>query len=842
MKQTLIHLSVFLSSFFVLNSLKANTYYFSSASGSDSRTPAQAQNSATPWQSLNKLNSYFNSLQPGDMILFKSGETFYGNIVVTKSGTTSQPITFSSYGTGNKPVITGFTTLSSWVSIGNGIYESYNSSLASVVNMLTLDGSMQSMGRYPNIDAPNKGYLAFESHNSNSITDNQLTSAINWTGAELVVRTKRWVLDRVKITSHSGHTLSYNPALTYTPYDDYGYFIQNHIKTLDQLGEWYYNPSTKKMAVYFGSNNPSSYNVQASAISTLVSIDHHDNIIFNGVAFNGSNAKTFDFFYANDITVQSCNITFSGVDAIDASATDDLVVQNTYFNFTNNNTLDLNYNCNNSSIRYNYIANTGMLAGMGLSGNITYIGISIFGANNLVEFNTIYNTGFSAIHFSAGNSNVIKNNFINYFTTVKSDGGGVYSVEASGSNYTGQKITGNIVLNGIGASEGTDQLNFASSNGIFLDDNCSNIDITSNTVSACGRSGILVHNSFKINILNNVLYDNTTQLSLIHDYAMPNALLRNMVVKNNVGFARTDSQDVVYVRTEANDISLLGVMDSNYFSRPVDDDLTMTSSCVIGGIRVDRYQDLANWQSTYNLDKASQKAYALIPSYNINSFSGSNKFTNGSFNSSISGLYTSPSSSWISSKLDGGTFQATNQFSTINYYYVVIGIGAVSSSKSYVLNFSSLASKDTLSSVYLRFSGPPYTRISDIKMNPLSTSRRENQYVFTAPASAADASIIFEIRCPKLNFWLDNIELYDASVTQTDPDDYIVFEYNNSARSKTVPLSGTYTDAYGKTYSGSVVIPPFYSVVLVKQTTANLLYSFKNSNKSPENGYLVSGF
>src|SRR5690606_24323121 len=64
----------------------AATYYFSSSSGDDSRNSAQAQNPDTPWKSISKLNSIFKSLKPGDKILFKSGDTFYGTIEISRSG------------------------------------------------------------------------------------------------------------------------------------------------------------------------------------------------------------------------------------------------------------------------------------------------------------------------------------------------------------------------------------------------------------------------------------------------------------------------------------------------------------------------------------------------------------------------------------------------------------------------------------------------------------------------------------------------------------------------------------------------------------------------------------
>jgi hypothetical protein len=143
------------------NTTKATNYYFSSISGDDSRTSTQAKSSLTPWKSLSKLNSFFSSFQPGDSVLLKRGETFYGSITVTKSGTTSSPIIISAYGSGNKPVITSLVTLSNWVSKGNGIWESYNSSLGTEVNTVLLNDVEQQLGRYPNSDAVDDGYLTF---------------------------------------------------------------------------------------------------------------------------------------------------------------------------------------------------------------------------------------------------------------------------------------------------------------------------------------------------------------------------------------------------------------------------------------------------------------------------------------------------------------------------------------------------------------------------------------------------------------------------------------------------------------------------------------------------------
>src|SRR5207245_2811327 len=106
----------------------------------DSRSSSQAQNSSTPWRSIDKLNSFMGNIKPGDQILFRCGDTFFGAITSNKDGTSSAPITFSSYGSGAKPVISGLATVSSWNSLGNGIYESNALSVGSQVNMVLVNG------------------------------------------------------------------------------------------------------------------------------------------------------------------------------------------------------------------------------------------------------------------------------------------------------------------------------------------------------------------------------------------------------------------------------------------------------------------------------------------------------------------------------------------------------------------------------------------------------------------------------------------------------------------------------------------------------------------------------
>ncbi|MCR4864498.1 MAG: right-handed parallel beta-helix repeat-containing protein [Bacteroidales bacterium] len=95
-------LSVILAVFLAASTLSAqDKTYFVSAQGNDS---ADGLSVATAWKSIEKVNSV--TFQPGDRILFRKGDTFYGQIAVKGSGEEGRPITMSSYGDGSgRPVI-----------------------------------------------------------------------------------------------------------------------------------------------------------------------------------------------------------------------------------------------------------------------------------------------------------------------------------------------------------------------------------------------------------------------------------------------------------------------------------------------------------------------------------------------------------------------------------------------------------------------------------------------------------------------------------------------------------------------------------------------------------------
>lgn len=596
-----------------ITQLKANTYYFSTNSGNDSRSAFEARNAATPWKTLAKLNAIFGDLNAGDSVLFKRNEIYIGAIIAAKSGALNLPIVFAAYGTGAKPVITGLTTLTGWTNIGNGIWESSCPSSA-MVNRVLMNGEIKEIGRYPNLSAPNKGYLTMESSNGiYQFTDNDLPASPDWTGGEVVIRKARWVIDRNLITRHSGNTIDYSSESSYSPDPSAGYFIQNHPKTLDITGEWYYRLSDQKLGIYFENGDPASRTIQASTVNKTVVINALSGFAFDNINFIGANSAAFEIINSQAVRISNCDILYSGLDAVYAKNSTQLTFENLLINHSNNVALNLD-NCSNLVIRGNRIKNTGITAGTGKGDSGGYEGILLSGDNVLIEQNEIDSSGYIGITFR-GNLNVMKNNFISNFGFVKDDASGIYTwnnIPNAPLTY-GTKITNNVIINGIGAPEGTQWPTYRPVSGLYIDDNTANVEITGNTISECRLYGIYIHNAHDLSLDKNTFFNSNCQLGITEDSHAAYSMVRNVTMHDNIFFAREFYYRVAEFKTSVSDINEFGVFDNNYYCRPTYEKQIIYPSYLLNQGYVENSLNLEEWKAMFGKDLSSKKAPVELP-------------------------------------------------------------------------------------------------------------------------------------------------------------------------------------------------------------------------------------
>lgn len=584
-------------------------FYFSTSLGDDTRTSTQAQNPATPWKSIAKLNSFFTNLTAGDSILFMKGDTFGGTIKVTKSGTTSKPIVFSAYGNGAVPVISGFTKLSSWTNKSTNIWQAIVPTSNTILNVVTIDGIQYGMGRYPN-----STFLTYESVSGNtSITDNQLTGTPNWTGAEVVIRKIRWMLDRNIITNHVGSTLTYNTGTSWSPTAGFGYFIQNDLKTLDVFGEWYYDVPAKTLKMYSVGNPSTGRTIKVSVLDTLVSILSEDNIILTGLTFEGSNSDAIVIQSSKNVVIKNCNINYSGESAITTtnSSTDAiLTIDGNTIDNANNGGITLGNNSTIAWIKNNTIKNINILEGTGDSeGSGDAIA---FHCKAIVEYNNIDSVGHSAIVMTNADSMIVRYNKISNYCLTRYDGGGIYTWNADGTFPQGQQIKQNIVLNSNQTGTGIANSTLLNIRGIYCDNNSTNIDIDGNTVYNASTAGIYLLRSDNIKINNNTCFNNSQQLAFKYAYGTL-LKIRNLEINNNIFVAKEADQLALYFQSIANDIPLFGKADNNYYARPIDDNATIQTIDPTNGT-VNR--TLSSWQTYSVQDTRSKKSPKTITTSN----------------------------------------------------------------------------------------------------------------------------------------------------------------------------------------------------------------------------------
>ncbi|SIN80399.1 Ig-like domain-containing protein [Algoriphagus halophilus] len=803
----------------------ATDYYFSTSSGNDGRSATQAQSPSTPWKTIDKLNSISSSLKSGDRILFRSGEVFYGTIKVASSGGSGSPIVFTSYGSGAKPIITSMVTISNFTSIGNGLYQAdlsnYNLPRIQVV---LLNNQIKEIGRYPNSDASNGGYLKIGSVQSQTGFTSTTGIPYNGSGGEVVVRKNNWIIDRHRINYISGNFISFQGNEShYAPQAGFGYFLQNHPSLLDRAGEWAYDPDSKKFTINLSGYNVSNVNIAVSSLENLVTHNPYINDLkFSNLHFKGSNGSIFEISRSQNFTVENSTLEFAGENAINAADVRGLVIQNNQILSPFNNGINIRYGAPGAIVSNNVIDKAMLFQGMAKSSDLAGIGIFVASDsdNSIVQKNRITNIGFNAIHFG-GNYTKIVNNYIDNFCLFKQDGGGVYNNSDGlvGRNNIGREISGNIILNGKGTKNGTiEEVDMAE--GIYLDDNSAGIKIANNTIAFMTGKGIYLHNANNIEVLNNLFYRSKVQLQLTHDYyGDPN---RNIRISGNQ-YSNVDELEEIYsAYSVIDDIGSVGTINSNYFLDPFNQDFFIhTRSTSDPAVGINR--NLGNWASSFGYDTNSTK-----PSFDLSTTKvlSSSLIKQSNFNAGsgiISGLYNA-SSRVLSSGISGNTLVIyPNSSSSATAY---IQIGAVNSGEKILMEFDMKGSPENKPVELFLEATFNVDKGKGNKIIATKSGTTHYKVFLDAKATKSTESMVMRIPSSAQEVYLDNIEISKVQTEELPKENFVFFDYNASSSPVSVPLDGTYKNGKNQQFSGSVTIPAYGSVVLAK---------ISNEGGSPEN-------
>lgn len=580
----------------------ATNIYFDATAGSD----GGAGTIGSPYKTITKLNTLFASMSNGDSVLFKRGETFYGEIVCNHSY-----IKFGAYGSGAKPIISGFYTIPTWTNISGNIWESTAAvSTLTTCNIASINGTNYSMARLPK-----SGYYTIGTTNgSTTITDAShiSTSVITANiGAFVAIRELMYEINNRLITNVSGNTITYTAGSpTRTTPVGWGYILMNDQKLISQAGEWAYNSSTKKLSVY-SVGTPSG--IKVPALETGVDLNGEDNCSFTNIQFQGFNTTGINTTSQNNITVTGCDFSFIGTNAINGYGNSaDLIVTGSTFTDIGSRGIWA-ASSDRALIQNNACTRVGHYAGMGSNGDDSYTAIIANGDNSQVLNNTIINAGYCGIRWD-GAQTLVQGNFVDTTNYVKDDGGGIYSYQVQYGNnqhdWGAQRvIRDNIVLNAIGAAAGSTE--GAQGFGYYFDGQACNFNVLHNTTANNSKAGIFVNGGARFNIDSNTVYNSSRQLYVLKI----GGNIDDISVNYNTLTAKETTQYAAYYEPGATTMPVSFSANNNCYARPIADN----TSIWYDANGTNNYVTLSQWKASAfagGEDAASTKAFKAVSTTN----------------------------------------------------------------------------------------------------------------------------------------------------------------------------------------------------------------------------------
>lgn len=552
---------------------------------------------ANPVQTVPRAISLFNT---GDRIL-----TWHNSVISINHFATKHGLYFDVYGGSNKPKWTGAIELTGWTNIGGGLWQVTNVSLPANIKKMLLSGSDVEKGSYPR-----NSQLSMTTAGAGTLSNTSLSAFTSLVGAEVAIRTQAYVIDVAPISSHTGDTITYSGSVTYTPQAGWGFFIQNHIDLLVDLGDWMYDSSTKTVTMYFGSESPSSYTIEATALPRLFQTNSgvNDTQIHNFI-FTGCNDTPVLAQGGSGYLLENCEFIYNGRDGFQGENLTGIEIYNSLFQHNNNGGVRLKQNTHNSRIEDCEFYDIGLLRGAFTNGTGQGFGAATAGNSTHLLRNKADRIGYSGLGFEGSNS---KCNFnqVSGFGLLLSDGGGIYSRNAGQNVNTGTECLNNKVSDSGDASQGTPYTDLQ--HGIYMDDYTRGVTIQNNLVSSVKGRGFYLHNNTDVKINDNISINNVWALYSQKDSSF---LSRDIVVTGNAFIATNTSQKLVGLHNNSSDlnqfVASVSDFDNNTYYHPTPEagNLFRTQS---GGGTTDR--SFSSFKSLYGWDANSTMNEGGYPS------------------------------------------------------------------------------------------------------------------------------------------------------------------------------------------------------------------------------------
>lgn len=781
--------------------VQSATYYLANT-GSDN---ADGKTPTTAWQTINKINTI--KLVEGDIVLFKRGDVFRGEINSNKS---PKNITFSAFGEGDRPVIAGSVQIGNWQQSARNA-AIWETNLTTEPQQLFANGKLMTIARFPNVDSPlQRNWLKVKANaGNNAFTDTALLGkpAKYWQGATLRIRDYSWTYKVLPITAFDAATGKITATGLGNQLPEWGYFLEGKLEELDVPNEWFYDTTTKKLYFYPPANqNPNQMLIEGSIFAIGLTIaNYEDNSKVEHLVFRHFTDKSLHINNSANVSVRDCHFELNTV-GLSVWNTQNVLISGNTFNYNLMQSIVLqassSFNVDNAVIEKNIILNTGMFAGYGRRSSGTYqgLGISVFGKAFTVKENVIKNTSHAGIDLKDSGQHLIENNVVLDSLLLLNDGGAI----VMGAN--GNQIRGNFLLNSLGnidESNGCGSTNSTpcshhSSYGMGIGANSVYKDnlIENNVVANNPDMGIRL-NSFKnTKVINNLVFNNAPGIVLEDKKGASSG----NVVENNTIFSTHPDQLGLSLTSTANQ----GSYRNNYYCNPYSD---------LAVIQNNQRYSLAHWQQR-GFDAQSTWCNIRYPEYNTTSASN-NQILNSFFDQDISNWSNTKSVLDTTHQLDGNSLRVEYPKDNAD---VNIGTNVLNIEENqwYKLSFS--VKGTTFGDIQLRGNRTlptPYLILEE-RFFAILPERRDYTWVFPAKQSTNAFKWLWTTDAQdSAKYWLDNVTFEKVNATPISPQTWSRLLLNPLPTSRQITLGKTvYRDLNNQEVKNTIDLAPYSAKVL----------------------------
>ena len=467
---------------------------------------------------------------------------------------------------GAKVVISGGRLLKGWEKNKNGIWVSELKTKSSP-NELFIDGKRATRARFPNDDYlrvkkvgdDRRTHFFFEENDfpmPENTNDVELVLLHDWSISRIAVNEINTIENKLTTVDSIG---AKNPSFFNLDHWEKNprYFLENDLAFLDADYEWYFDAENGMVYLKLPkSQNPNRLQIEYPVAKSLLEISGMKNISFEGITFQncawqipqkgycGVQACHFD--YRPDSTIKNVYVPNNNKGwmvvpaAIDVRQSEYISFDNCYFKNLGTSGLWLAQECKFCTIKnsvFDDIAGNGIMIGEGRDrlvneqawwkelpeqvalGNtienctVSNCGSRFFGAVGIwcgltaattIKNNHVYNLPYSGISIgwmwspepTPCRDNVVDGNHIHDILKILSDGGGIYMLGLQ----PGSRLINNHIHN-VKINAGR-----AESNGMFLDEGTTDVEIAHNLIYNIARSPLRFHKATTNLIKNNFLF------------------------------------------------------------------------------------------------------------------------------------------------------------------------------------------------------------------------------------------------------------------------------------------------------------------------------------------------